>query len=211
MAYDLEEQEQIDALKAWWQQYGTLVILGIVVFVVAIAGFFGWRHYKDVQSREAAIVYGTLGKAIAGKDSAKLKEAAGTLRAKHPGHGYASLGSLAEGRFHFETGDLAAARTALQWVVGNGRDEELRDIARLRLANVLVDEKKLDEALKALDTKPVEPLVALYADLKGDILAVQGKAAEARAAYQLASDKSDAKGSYRSLIQIKLESLGEAK
>jgi predicted negative regulator of RcsB-dependent stress response len=92
----------------------------------------------------------------------------------------------------------------------NAKESEIRDIARLRLAGVLLDEKNHAEALKLVDAKPVDSLVGLYADLKGDILLAQGKKAEARSAYQLALDKSEAGSSYRSIIQMKLDALGEA-
>ena len=83
--------------------------------------------------------------------------------------------------------------------------------ARLRLAGILLDEKKYDEALKLLSAKSTDAYAALYADLKGDVLAAQGKPAEARAAYQLALDKSAAASQYRALIELKLDALGDAK
>jgi len=110
-----------------------------------------------------------------------------------------------------DDGDNAAAKTHLQWVVEHGRDEETRDIARLRTAAVLLDEKKYDEALKVLEAKHTESLTSLYADLRGDVLVAQAKPAEARGAYQLALDKSDARSAYRPLIQLKLDALGTAK
>lgn len=84
-------------------------------------------------------------------------------------------------------------------------------MARLRLGRVLFDEKNATEALKLLETKPGDNFVGLYAGLKGDILASQEKRQEARAAYQLALDKSDAASSLRQIIQLKLDALGDAK
>jgi predicted negative regulator of RcsB-dependent stress response len=89
--------------------------------------------------------------------------------------------------------------------------EELRDIARLRLAGVLLDEKSFEQALQMLETKPGEAMTGLYADLRGDILAAQGKSADARDAYQLALDRSEAGSPYRATLQLKLDSLGEPK
>ena len=87
----------------------------------------------------------------------------------------------------------------------------MRDIARLRLAGVLLDEKNFAEALKLLDMKHVAAFDGLYADLRGDILTAQNKRAEARAAYQIALEKSDERSSYRQLVQIKLDAVGDVK
>ena len=85
------------------------------------------------------------------------------------------------------------------------------DIARLRLARVLFDEKNSADALKLLEIKPVDSFIGLYADLKGDVLAAQGKRAEARAAYQVAFDKSDAASPLQQILQLKLDATGESK
>jgi predicted negative regulator of RcsB-dependent stress response len=87
----------------------------------------------------------------------------------------------------------------------------MRDVARLRLAGVLLDEKKYDEALKLLSEKSGDAFAMFYADMRGDVLTAQGKTAEARAAYQQALDKSDPNGNYRRLVELKLDALGEAK
>ena len=104
--------------------------------------------------------------------------------------------------------DVAHAKVQLQWVVEHASETGLQDAARLKLASVLLDEKKYDEALKQLDATHPEAFTGLYSDLKGDVLSAQGKAAEARAAYQQALDKTDAKSGYRNLIQLKLDGLG---
>jgi predicted negative regulator of RcsB-dependent stress response len=109
---------------------------------------------------------------------------------------------------HFDAGDLATAKTHLQWIVDHARDEDMKSLARFRLAGILLDEKKLDDALKLLDTRPEDPLANLIADLRGDVLVAKGSTAEARAAYQAALEKTDARSPYRNLIQIKIDALG---
>jgi predicted negative regulator of RcsB-dependent stress response len=93
----------------------------------------------------------------------------------------------------------------------HAREPEQRDVARLRLAGVLLDQKKPDEALKVLDAKPSAPYEPLYADARGDILTAQNKVAEARTAYQSALEKMDAASPYRQVIELKLDALGSAK
>ncbi len=209
--YDLEEQEQIDEIKAWWKEYRWLILLVVGVAAATFAGIQGWRVYQAKQSLESGELYTQLHAAATAHEHKKVRDIAQILSEQYPRTAYASFAALAAARAAVDDGDTAAAKTHLQWVVEHGRDEETRDVARLRMAAVLLDEKKYDEALKALEAKHTESLTALYADLKGDVLVAQGKPAEARAAYQLALDKSDARSAYRPLIQLKLDALGTAK
>ena len=209
--YDLEEQEQIDELKAWWRQYRNLVSLIIVAVAVSVGGIQGWRYYQNKQALEAGELYLQLQSAAGSAEHKKVQDIAMAIVEKYPRTGYAPFAALAGAKAAFDSGDAAGARARLQWVVDNGGGDEIREIARLRLAAVLLEEKQYDAALELLGTRHGETLSALYADLKGDVLVAQGKSNEARAAYQLALDKSDAQGAYRALIQIKLDALGAAK
>ncbi len=209
--YDLQEQEQIDELKAWWKQYRALVLLVVIAASLSVSAVFGWRYYQSRQAFEAGELYSQLQGAAGGDDRKKTQDIAAVLVEQYPRTGYAALAALAAARAAFDSGDAAAATTRLQWVIDNGKDDEMRDAARLRLAAVLFDGKKYDEALKLLETRHADVLSALYADLKGDVLLAQGKIDDARRAYQLALDKSRASSAYRELVRIKLDALGEAK
>ena len=211
MAYDLEEQEQIDELKAWWKQYGNLVILVAAAALLTIAAFQGWRYYRHNQALTAVTLYEQLERAERAGDHRKVRDIAGQITAQYGATPYATFAALAAARASFDTGDLAGAKSQLQWVAEHAREDEIKDVARLRLAGVLLDEKNYAEALKLVEAKPVEPMTGLYSDLRGDILLAQGKVADARSAYQLALDKSEANSPYRATIQIKLDSLGDAR
>jgi predicted negative regulator of RcsB-dependent stress response len=211
MAYDLQEQEQLEELKAWWKDYGRLVILGVTVAALAVAGFQGWRYYRHSQSVAAAALYEQLEQAGRAGDRKKVAAIATEITAKYAATPYAAFAALSAARMSFEGRDLAEAKARLTWVIEHARVEELRDIARLRLAGVLLDEKSFEQALQLLETKPGEAMTGLYADLRGDILAAQGKSADARDAYQLALDRSEAGSPYRATLQLKLDSLGEPK
>src|SRR5688572_16669921 len=211
MAYDLEEQEQIDALKGWWADNGKLVMLAVTACLLTIAGFQGWRYYKTLQIERAATLFVQLEQAEQGNQHKTVREIAAQIIDKHGSTQYAGMAALSAAKAGVLTGELEDARKNLQWAMDKAREEEMRDVARLRLAGILLDDKKYDDALKLLSTKPVDAYAALYADLRGDVLTAQGKTAEARAAYQVALDKSDANSQYRRLIELKLDALGEAK
>jgi predicted negative regulator of RcsB-dependent stress response len=211
MAYDLEEQEQIDAIKGWWREYGKLVILGGIACMVIFAAFQGWRYYRSQQAEQAATLFMQLDEAARANDAKRVRDIAAQIIEKQGSTQYAGLAALAAAKASVTTGEIEDAKKNLQWAVDHAKDEDLRDLARLRLAGVLLDEKKYDDALKVLSVKSGESYAVLYSDLRGDVLAAAGKPAEARAAYQLALDKSDPNSSYRQLIEIKLDALGEAK
>jgi predicted negative regulator of RcsB-dependent stress response len=209
--YDLEEQEQIDALKAWWRQNGRFVVVVVVAAALAALGTAGWRYYRTQQNEQASQVFAELEKAARGNNLKQVRELSTQLADQYGRTTYAALGALVVAKAEFEAGDLKAAATRLEWAAEHARDDETRAIATLRLAGVRLDEKKFDEALKLLEQQPPEPFVSLYADLKGDVLAAQGKAADARNAYQHALEKLPPEGLYRALVQVKLDGLGGAK
>ena len=208
--YDLEEQEQLDTLKTWWKMHGNLVTTVITVFCLAIISWQGWNWYQRSQSTQASAIYGVLEQAVASRDAQKIKGAAGELAEKFGRTPYASLAALLAAKQSFQVGDLKTAKAQLAWAADNGKDE-IKDIARLRLAEVQLDEKAYDDALKQLEVSHSAIFDARFLELKGDVLVAQEKKAEARAAYKAAQDKTIGKPSAgRELLQQKLDSLGEA-
>ena len=210
MAYDLEEQEQLAAIKSWWQEYGNLVWLAVTAALLTVVAFQGWRYYRHTQTAAALTLYEQLERAQRAGEQKKAIDIAAQIVNGYRSTPYAVMAALMSAKTAAAGGDLAAAKTQLKWVMDNSRDDDIRDLARLRLAGVLLDEKNYSEALTLLDTKVGEGLVGLYAELKGDILAAQGKSAEARTSYQLALDKSESGSTYRATVQLKLDALGDA-
>lgn len=207
MAYDLQEQEQIEALKGWWKQNGKLVILAVFAAVVAFAGVSGWRYYKDRQAERASQLYAELEKASQG-DARKIGEVAGQIVEQYGRTAYGPMAALVAAKAAVDAGDLKSAGTHLTWALEHAKDDETRAVARLRLAAVRLDEKQHDEALKLLEQQHPESFAGLYADLRGDVMVAQGKVAEARAAYKQALDKLAPEATYRLIVQAKLDGIG---
>ena len=209
MALDLEEQEQVAELKAWWKQHGSLIVAAIVAAALTFAGWQAWRWWERKQAAEAGVLYDTIGRAARAGDAKALRDADGALLENYPRTVYAALGALMAARFYFDHDDLKSAKAQLQWVVEHGRTDELRDLARLRLAAVALDEKAFDEALKLLDEKHGASYDAQYAALKGDVLVAKNQTAEARTAYRLALDKAGSgSAAFRESVRMRLEALG---
>ena len=221
--YDLEEQEQLAEIKVWWKQYGNLLVNVLTAAALLVIAWQGWNWYQRNQTAQASLVYNVLQKAVVDKDTQRIKAASGELVEKFGGTGYASLGAMMTAKAMLDGADEKTAKLQLLWVVDHGKDE-LRDLARLRLAAVLLDEKAYDQALQQLDGTVSPSFAARFADNRGDVLSARGKKAEAIAAYQAALAKLDETGRqgnegwegqsqavYRELVQQKLDALGGAK
>lgn len=205
---DLDEQEQLATLKSWWSAYGTLVVGLLLAAAVAFSGWRGWQYWQARQSVEASALFEALTKAQQGSEAKAVRDASGELLEKYSGTLYASMGALTSAKYHFDRGDAKAAKAQLQWVIDKTGSEEFRSLARLRMANILLDEKAYDEALKLLEAKHGEAFETQYALLRGDILAAKGQAAEAKTAYQLALEKAAKKSGGVEAIQMRLDALG---
>ncbi|MGO4378807.1 YfgM family protein [Pseudoduganella sp. RAF53_2] len=206
MAYDLEEQEQLATLKAWWAKYGNASTWVIIAGLAAYSGWTGWNYYQRNQAAQASVLFEDLQGNI-GKDNAKVLRTAGDIESKFGSTAYAQMSALSAAKSSFDAKDLKSAKAQLQWVIDHGNDE-YKAIAQIRLAGVLLDEKAYDEALKLVSGEALPQFKAAAADRKGDILAAQNKLEEARAAYKTALESSDKKSPGRQLIQLKLESIG---
>ncbi len=210
-AYDHEEQEQLAAIKGWWNQYGGLALLAVTLVLGAAAAWNGWQWYQRSKAVEAAQVYAELQRVAGAKDLGKVKAAAGTIIENYPRTIYAPLAALTSAKVHFDANDLKTARVQVQWAVDNARDPEIQSIARLRLATLLIDEKAYDDALKVLEAKHDDAFAGRFLEVRGDVLAAAGRKADARTAYKAAMDKADPRDpTTRELLQMKLDGLGDA-
>lgn len=212
-AYDLEEQERIAAIKDWWEKWGVWVISALVAFVLGIAATQGWKYYQKQQTLQAETLFESVKKVARDtantKEWKKLSDAATAIAEKHPSTFYASEAQLMAAKAAFDAGDLATAKTHLTWAADKGRDLH-KSVAKIRLAGVLLDEKKYDEALKTLESVSEVGFAAQVADLKGDIYAAQGRRDEARAAYEVAVEKAEQRNPMKTISQAKLDAFGGA-
>jgi predicted negative regulator of RcsB-dependent stress response len=207
---DLQEQEQLDALKAFWAQYGNLVTWTLVIVLAAYAGWNGWNYWQGKQALQASAMYDALDQAAQAGDADKAARVFSDLKQRFPRTTFAEQGALAAAKVAFDKGRLDAAKAALTWAADNAGEDEYRTIARLRLAAVLAGGKQYDEALKQLDAAKSPTFAALVADRRGDVLAAAGRSNDAKVAYAAAYKAMDPAQEYRRLIEAKLMALGAA-
>ena len=210
--YDLDEQERLDELKAWWKRWGSLVMMGLAVAIAAAAGWRYWQNHTVTQNLEAATIYEKLTQSLAANDAKGAREAGAMLIDQYKDTGYAPRAALLLAKLNVVGKDLKSAQSQLEWAVANSKEPAVKDLARLHLAGVQLDQKQYDAALKTLAGSHSDAFAFRFEDLRGDVLMAQGKKAEARAAYQAAFGKMEKDNPYRSIVELKLDALGgEAK
>lgn len=207
---DLQEQEQLDALKAFWKQYGNALTWILIAVLGAYAAWNGWNYYQRRQAEQAAAMYDELDRASAAAEADKANRVFADLRERFPKAAFTAQGGLLAAKVLAEKGQLEPARAAFAWVADNATDEDVRALARLRWSGLLLDEKKYDEALKVLEGIKSTSMEALSADRRGDILMLQGKKSEAVASYRAAWQSLPESLDYRRLVEAKLTALGAA-
>src|SRR4029453_2401193 len=150
-AYDLEEQEQLEDLKAWWKQWGNSISGVIIAVCVGVIAVQGWRWWSAQQAERAAVLYSAVSAAVRANDVAKAKDAMAQLADKYGGTAYAPRAALLLAATLHGAGDRAGAKAPRAAVSTRDSEAELRGTPRLRLAALLMDDKQYDEALRTLD------------------------------------------------------------
>lgn len=204
---DLQEQEQIEAFKAWWKENRYQLIGALLIVIIAVGGWRGWLYYQNKQSVEASTLYFEFTQQIQSNDAMRINDAAAVLTNKYASSAYASRAALMAAQMNEHLKDITQARAQLQWVIDHAGEPGLNAVARLRLASILLDEKNHAGALLLLEAEHPASFDGLFADIKGDVLSAQDKNEEAKMAYQTAISKTDARSMYRNLIQLKLDAL----
>jgi predicted negative regulator of RcsB-dependent stress response len=213
VAAHLTEEEQLENLKQWWKDYGTTVVVAVVV---GLGGFFGWNQYQSYQqgkASEASVVYEKFATAVTAQEdelsaeqSAELKQLAQAVIAQDESSLYADFAELYLAKLAVQQKDYASAKTSLEKVFKRGTNDSMRDLARLRLARVHAAAGEIDQAISLLSAPVLPAYTAAYAEAKGDVLLGQERLAEARTAYQAALQALGAnQPQRRNLVQLKID------
>lgn len=205
---DLEEQEQLDKLKAFWKQYGNLITWVIILVLGSYSAWTGWNWWQRDQAIKAAAMFDELDRAAQAGDAEKAARVFTDMKERFPRTVFTQQAALLAAKVQFDKGQVDAARATLDWVSANAGESEYRALGQLRLAGLQLDAKQFDAALKTLDAVASKDFDGLVADRRGDVLMAQGKRDEAKAQYQKAFDSLDSALDYRRLIEVKLAALG---
>jgi len=205
---DLEEQEQLDQLKHFWNTYGTLITWVVLLAAGAFVAWNGWQYFQRTTAVQAAALYDEVERSAQAGDTARIERALADMKDKFSGTAYAQQAGLLAAKTLYEKGNTDGSRAALAWVSEHAVDPGYQAVAKLRLSAELLEAKSYDEALKQLSGDAPKEFQALVADRKGDIYLAQGKREEAKAEYQKAWAGFEPRTDYRRLVEIKLNAVG---
>lgn len=202
------EEEQVEALKKWWQENGKSIAAGVVIGLVSIFGWRGYNQHLDQQTQIASTLYEQMIAATRNQDFDDSRNYAERIIGEHDSTAYAVFARLMLAKLATQDNALDEAETHLRWVLDNNDLNELEHVATLRLARVYIAADKLDQANKLLNTSKTGKFLARYSELRGDLLVKQGKPDEARAAYEKALANTIATEEAQSILEMKLDDLG---
>lgn len=203
------ENEQVEALKEWWQENGKAVIFGIVLGVGGVIGWRGWEGYQERQALDASVLYQEMLVELQQDRRRSVIEHGERLVEDYARTPYATFAALALARIAIQETDYATAEERLRWAVDKTREPALRHVARLRLIQALLAQGKNDEALQTIDaTRDLGKFAAQYEEFRGDALLRLGRTSEARDAYQVALNNTRPGASHFEILEIKLDNLG---
>lgn len=208
-ALDLEEQEQLDQIKHFWKKYGNLISWVLIVVLGSFAAWNAYQYWQRDQAAKAAVLFDEVERAVTAGDVARVERSLADMKDKFGGTHYAHQSALLAAKALQDKDKGDAARAALKWVAEGAPDPAYRDIARLRLSALLMDQGSNDEALAQLSAPFTPAMAGLAADLRGDVLQAKGQKAEALSAYQSAWQLLADSPDYRRLVQAKLNALGQ--
>lgn len=205
---DLEEQEQLDQLKHFWNTYGNLITWAVLLAAGAFVAWNGWQYLQRNKAAQASALYDEVERSAQAGDATRIERALADMKDRFSGTVYAQQAGLLAAKTLHDKGNADASRAALAWVAEHAVDPGYQAVAKLRLAAELLDSKSYDEALKQLSGEFPKEFEALVADRRGDVYLAQGKRDEARAAYQKAWAAFEPRTDYRRLVEIKLNAVG---
>lgn len=205
---DLDEQEQLDALKHFWKKYGAWITVAITVLALAYAGWTAWNWYQTNLEQKSAIRFDEMSRAVNAGDIAKTDRVFADMKEQFGATSYTAQAALLAARMNYEKGNVDATKAALQWLVDSRAEAAYRDVARLRLGGVLIEAKQYDAAIKVLSDNVSPAFSALAADRLGDAYSLQNKPSEAKTHYLKAYASLPISDDYRKMIEVKLARMG---
>lgn len=204
----LTDRDQEEALRNWWRENWKWILAGVALGLGLLAGYTYFQKYRGAQADHAAKVYADFQKALAGNDDAQAGKLLDSLAGEHASSAYTQQGRLLLAKRHAEAARFDQAIQQLRQVVDNSRDEDLGHIAQLRLARLLIQTGKHDDALKELNVEKAGAFAAQVREIRGDALLAKGDAQGARAEYAAAL-AGDTKGQIdRATVELKLRDVG---
>lgn len=189
MSVYMTEEEQLEAIKKWWKQYNGIILTGLSIVLLIIAGYRYWTWHQNTQKTQASIAYEHLMVALSNQDNKVVKAYANQIIENHNHTVYSDIAHLTLAKLYVAKDKYDQADTELNIVASESAVPALKQVARLRLARVLTAKKEYDKALTALSKVDDSAYIVVINELKGDIYAMNGEYKQAISFYKLAMNE----------------------
>ena len=204
MSIYMTEDEQLDAIKKWWQRYQRPITRVLAIVLLLTAGYRYWNWHVDKVNQQASQAYERLMVAVSQKDNKAMQSYAKQLSIEYSKTVYGDVARLAMAHYFVMNEEWAHAREELTYVAEHSKMPALKQVAALRVARIDVSEKAYDQALRQLDQVSDAAYLSLVNELKGDILVANGRSSEAKVLYQEARLEAQKRGVSTPVLDMKM-------
>ena len=202
------EQEELEALQKWWQENGKAIVVGLVIGLGGVFGWTTWQSRVEATAERVSVVYESMVDMAAAGDHLEALLRVEQIIQDHPDSEYAALSALLGAKSALAAGRAEDANRLLDWVIQNAARTEVRDVARVRSAQLLLDEGKRDAGLTMLAKVDTPAFAAAVEELRGDIFVDDGQSDAAAKAYAAALAGDSITSGMRARVNMKLDDLG---
>jgi predicted negative regulator of RcsB-dependent stress response len=202
------EQEELEALQKWWKENGRAAMVGLVLGLGGVFGWTAWQSRAEATAERVSVVYQSMVEMAASDDHGEALLRANQIMQDQPDSEYAALAGLLGAKSAFATGRTDDANRLLGWVIENASRVELRDVARIRSARLLLERGEADAALTMIADVGTSAFAATVEELRGDILLDNRQSEAAAKAYETALSSDSMTSGTRARLQMKLDDLG---
>ena len=206
--YETEEQ-QVEAIKKWWSENFKMVIFIAIIGLGSIVGVQQWKQKQTANAQTASMEFDHILQVVKQSKDESIQQQVETMLSDYPDYPYAALSAMLEAKQMIEAGKLAEAEEKFQWVISNGKAQNLQHISRIRLATLMSAQGKNEQALDILNVEQGS-FRASYLEVKGDILVALKRINEARSAYDQALEAYAAIGANAQILRVKRNDLGNS-
>jgi predicted negative regulator of RcsB-dependent stress response len=208
MRFNAEEQETLDKLGYFLRDWGKYLAAIVVLIIIAYVGDASWNWYQNKDTLKIAATYETFTEKFNAGDTNSVYQIADQMDKNYPSAEYTSMAAMLAAKMAKDKNNSTLAEKYLKFTIDNARDKGFVDIARLRLADIYIDEHKDSLVLPLLMAKHDKSFDALYYSKRGDLHLAKGDKNKARDSYKEALKIAGDNQSVTQVIQMRLDVLG---
>lgn len=199
----MTEEEQLAAIKNWWQRHSTLITVILSLLLLGVSGYKYWLWHQEKVTAQASNAYESMMVAYSDHDNKRVRSYANQLITEQGSSVYADAARLILAKLYVAKEDFGKAVDTLDYVARNSRMKALKQVASIRIARLLAAQKNYDKALAELDSINDTIYLPAVNELKGDIYAAKGQYEQAISAYRQAVNEVHTEGMGNLYLEMK--------